>query len=269
MPASRKTTKSTALVPVAVATDDRIIAALRSASVADRIGGAGGTIEQDESTILVSNRPYVTARGLTIDAQEIFYRSNEGNSPARRLGEADKVAWLDPETQLECIMMRAEAGGFLGGYVGVPPTHPLYGFVKGAIPPEIDVHGGISYAAACRHGPSGARRLEAEARRICHPPVGRPIPKATVYATDYREHRDAWWIGFTCDNVYDVVPKDLDARKRFLGAEIGATYRDDDYVCREIEHLARQLRAIGDGSPMPTRRGAPPPPLGLDASRGS
>lgn len=153
--------------------------------------------------------------------------------------------------------------------MGVPPTHPLYGFDEGAIPPDIDVHGGITYAKACQHGPSAARRLRAEARRICHPPDRAPKSDATVYATDYRVHRDAWWIGFTCDKVYDVVPNDLDASKRFLRAEIGATYRDDDYVCREIEHLARQLKAIADGAPMPPRRGTPPPPLGLDASRGA
>lgn len=47
MPASRKATKSTVLVPVAAATDDRIVAALRSAPAAARIGGTGGTIEQD------------------------------------------------------------------------------------------------------------------------------------------------------------------------------------------------------------------------------
>ncbi len=270
MPASRKATKSTALVPVGAATDDRIVAALRSVSAAARIGGSGGTIEQDQGTILISNRAYVTASGLTIDAQEIFYRSDDETSPARRLGEADKVAWLDAETQLECIMMRAGAGGFLGGYVGVPPTHPLYGFTAGAVPTDIDVHGGITYGKACQHGPSASRRLGAEARRICHPPGRFQTPEATVYATDYRVHEDAWWLGFTCDKVYDVVPNDSDASKRFSGSEIGATYRDDDYVCREIEHLARQLKAIADGAPMPTRRGAPsPPPLGLDVSKGA
>lgn len=69
--------------------------------------------------------------------------------------------------------------------------------------------------------------------------------------------------------MYDVVPNDLDASKRFLRAEIGATYRDDDYVRRKIEHLARQLKAIADGGPMPPRRGTPPRPLGFDASRGA
>lgn len=128
---------------------------------------------------------------MTIDAHEIFFGSDDKESSARRLGEADKVAWLDPETQFECIMMRAGEGGLLGGYVGVPPTHPLYGFDEGAIPPDIDVHGGITDAKACQHGPSAVRRLRAEARRICHPPSRAPKSDATVSATDYRVHRDA------------------------------------------------------------------------------
>ncbi|NYD89212.1 hypothetical protein [Sphingomonas melonis] len=269
MPASPKANKSTALVPVATATDERIVAALLSTAAAARLGGTGGTIEQDEATVLVSNRPYVTAGGLTINAEEIYYRRDDEASVARRLGEADKVAWLDPETQLECIMMRARNGGFLGGYVGIPPTHPLYGFDEGAIPPDLDVHGGISHAKACQHGPSVGRRLGAEAQRICHPPERSARSEAPVYATDYRVHHDAWWLGFTCDKVYDVVPRDINDPKRFLGAEIGATYRDDDYVCREVEHLARQLKAIADGAPMPARRGTPVPPLGLDPRRGA
>ncbi|MGP7795640.1 hypothetical protein [Sphingomonas sp. CLY1604] len=269
MPTSRKNQKSTALVVATPATDDRIVAVIRSASAVARIAGSGGSIEQEDGTILVSDRPYITAGGLTIDAEEIYYRAEQRTSSARRLGEADKVSWLDPETQLECIMMRAGNGGFLGGYVGIPPSHPLYGFDRNAVPSEIDVHGGVSYSAACQATPSARPSLVAEANRICHPPVRPKRTRAPLDAAVHQPHRDAWWLGFTCDKVYDVILDDAGDRKRFLGAEIGGTYRDDDYVCREIEHLARQLKAIADGEPMPLRRGAPAPPLGLDAKRGA
>lgn len=47
MPASRKVTKSTALVPVAAATHDRIVAAPWSASAAVHIAGTDAMIERD------------------------------------------------------------------------------------------------------------------------------------------------------------------------------------------------------------------------------
>ncbi|WP_210357257.1 hypothetical protein [Sphingomonas beigongshangi] len=271
MPTSKKTSK-TAIVPALpafITNRDQLAALITSTAAVARIGGAGGSVEQEEGTILVSNRPYVTSDGLEIDAQEIFYRKEEIASSARRLGEADKVAWMDPETHLECIMLRSAEGGFLGGYVAVPPTHPLFGFAAEAVPAEIDVHGGISYAAACQGGPTTTRRLGREANRICHPPGRAPKSRAAIHATDYRVHDDAWWFGFTCDKVYDLVPKSTEGKSRFLGAEIGATYRDDAYVCREVEHLARQLKALSDGAPMPDRRGPPAPPRGLDPSSGA
>lgn len=230
------------------------------------------TILREQGTTLVVGQPY-RAGALTIPADEVYYvddlRRERGEG--RWLGEADKVAWRDPETGFECIMLRATEGGYLGGYVAVPPTHPLYGFEQDALPVDlgVEVHGGLTYARACAEGPSPTRRLTAESRRICHvarPPRYEPL----THATDYRvSHDDAWWFGFTCDHVYDLVPNARRDRDRFLAREVGGTYRDDEYVCREVGHLARQLRAVADGAPMPERDGPPPPPLGLDPERGA
>ena len=65
--------------------------------------------------------------------------------------EADKIAWTDQMSGYPCIIRRSAQGGHLGGYVAVPPTHPLYGMEPYAFAGlGIGVHGGISYADECQ-----------------------------------------------------------------------------------------------------------------------
>ena len=215
---------------------------------------------RDGGTTLIQGRPYVAGGRLIADASAYRVDGMKGVE----LGEADKIAWLDHATGYECIILRSAQGGHLGGYVGIPPEHPLYGFPTGAIPAElgIEVHGGISYAAACEEGPESKRQVRIEARRICHVEY-RTVP--TKYASDYRvEHRHAWWLGFECDRAYDLQPDRRGPAAGFLASEIGQVYRDEGYVHDQVLDLAAQLRAIADGLPRPERIGAPPPPRGLD-----
>ncbi len=177
------------------------------------------------------------------------------------------MAWKDAATGYECIMLRERPGGYLRGFVGVEPGHPLYGFDHDAVPAELDVevHGGLTYSAVCQDGPSPQRRLIYEVRRICHVPVGY-VP--VVNATNHRPAHDAaWWFGFGCNHVYDIVPNERLDRRRFLAHETGAAFRDEAYVYGQIVDLAAQFRAIADGAPKPPRTSAPPPPLGLDPKR--
>ena len=51
-------------------------------------------------------------------------RENWVDGPWR--DEPDKVIWTDPETGLDCMILRNRTG-VLCGYVGVPSTHPWYG----------------------------------------------------------------------------------------------------------------------------------------------
>jgi hypothetical protein len=219
---------------------------------------------KEQGVTLVVGQPYVMGvRSVVADA---VYYVGAGRAERResQLGGADKVAWRDAATGYECIIMRDEPRGYLSGYVAVPPGHPLYGFDHDAIPPDLDieVHGGLTYSAVCDEGPNPRRVLMREARRICH--VNLP-PR---YASDYRAgHDQAWWVGFECNHVYDVVPEDRDDRSRFLGRETGAIFRDEAYVYDQVVDLAAQLRAIADGRPKPARTGAPPPPLGLDPKK--
>lgn len=221
-------------------------------------------IQREGDVTLVVGQLY-PMRGITIRASEVYYvgdlRDRRSDGPS--LDEADKVAWRDPATGYECIMMRDRDGGFLSGYVGVPADHPFYGSDFEALTSDlgIEVHGGLNYSQICEDGPTPERHIIYESRRICHVAVG-AVPLR--HGSDYRVSDHAWWFGFSCDHIYDVIPMKPAQRGRFLSAETGAVYRDDAYVCNEIQNLAAQLKAIADGLPMPKRRGDPLPPRALD-----
>lgn len=206
-------------------------------------------------------------------------------------GEPDKRQWIDPETDLDCLMVRNRMGNWCG-YVGVPEGHPWFGIEysqsinpdcpKCADPddwcydcrPEakIEVHGGLTFSGACQEPteeewlrlseraeeprllrkaekyPEGdaARRLaylrastlltfeewveQEMARRICHVPApGRG---------------EVWWFGFDCGHLNDISPGH-DALSRRMGwgsmRDGYASYRELDYVEREVTRLAKQL----------------------------
>lgn len=260
-PAKPPRKPGTALVPV---TGDA------GGQLANIGGGEAGAVFKEKGVTLVVGQPYgIDDRSIVADA--VYYVGAE-KAGARngRLGEADKIAWRDPATGYECIIMRNTRGGYLSGYVALPGDHPLYGFDHDAVPGnfDIEVHGGLTYSAMCDEGPSPDRRLIGEARSICHVPT-RPLRfEPLAHATDYRAgHDKAWWFGFECNHVYDVVPGERNDRARFLGSETGASFKDEAYVYDQVVDLAAQLRAIADGGPKPARTGAPPPPLGLDPKK--
>lgn len=225
----------------------------------------------DGAVTLVRGEPYETSTGI-IPLAEIYHVDGMRGGAGPWLGEADKIAWRDPESGYECIILRASIGGYLSGYVGVPKAHPLWGFDHRAIPPElgIDVHGGLTYSKICDAGPSPQRRLlESEARRICHVPDRRSVYAKVVHGSDYRvQDEHAWWFGFDCNHAYDLVPDRAKGRP-FLSAELGAEYRDEAYVHNEVLNLAAQLQAIEHGDDKPPRKGPSRPPLGLDPAKGA
>ncbi|MGI4732230.1 MAG: hypothetical protein ACRYFW_10815 [Janthinobacterium lividum] len=225
---------------------------------------AAGEVARDGDVVRVTGVPYL-AHGVLVPAAEIYFDGEVRPKQAGPwLGEADKVAWRDPATGYQCIILRARPGGFLGGYVGVPSDHPLHEFAADAIPGDlgVEVHGGVTYAAMCQDGPTPQPRLRYEARRLCHVVVGDPT---ITDGTDYGiEDHHAWWFGFTCDHIADVVPGDPGHSRRGAALGFAQTYRDDAYVYAEVVSLAAQLRAIAEGKPAPPRDGPPLPPLYFD-----
>lgn len=225
------------------------------------LGPAAGDIARDGDVVRVTGRTY-SAGTLPLDNATVFFIGSRHRHDGPARGEADKVAWQDPATGLECIIMRDPKAGNLRGFVGVPAGHPLFGYKHDAIPADvgIEVHGGLTYSAACD---VSADKLGREARSICHVTV---VVKKESYATSHRPVDDAWWFGFECNLPQDLLPdvhqgiNERDGTRR--------TYRDDEYVANEVLNLAAQMQAIAERQPMPLRFGPPLPPLGMNDRAG-
>ena len=90
------------------------------------------------------------------------------------------------------------------GYVGVPTEHPLYG--KHYDAPEVEVHGGLTYAA----GEDGL-----------------------------------WWFGYDCAHWADAKDPELmsdEYKKVFIRwPDMRGTIRTLDFCVAECESLAKQL----------------------------
>jgi hypothetical protein len=163
--------------------------------------------------------------------------------------EWDKVHWIDPATDLDCLAVRNAEMGHWCAYVGVPPGHPAHGLGTDDVDPEVQVHGGITFAAPCQEAEDEAAQPLVEERGVCHVPLpGRP--------------EAVFWLGFDCCHAWDISPGN-EALYRRLGipqATIDAMatlkpwkhYRTLEYVMAECEQLAAQLARLGapaDGPP--------------------
>jgi hypothetical protein len=142
--------------------------------------------------------------------------------------EFEKVAWTDATTGLPCIIRRM-AGGFLAGFVAVPSGHPLYGWSAEAVPASaVHIHGGLNYARPCdSRGP--------EDTSICH-----------VRADKVRDHDDAWWLGFSCNGLADLIPDDSSHANEALRLGIEQEYRNVQYVFDQCTSLAHDLSLAGE-----------------------
>ena len=200
----------------------------------------------------VQYHPLAGTDTMPVEVYRVPDRHPSGEGPWK--AEADKVSWIDPDTDLPCIMRRGDDGA-LCGFVGVGPDHPFAGFGEEALPhdPPIIVHGGIDYASPCEEH-------EPQAVSVCHVRVPRavnpPFDARTMVALA-KLPEDLWWFGFSCNQAYDLVPRDRH-HVRALGLENGRVYRDERYVVRETTNLAAQLHAVAKGLPMPELKGERP-----------
>jgi hypothetical protein len=128
--------------------------------------------------------------------------------------EDDKRQFTDLATGLPCLIVRGPYGA-LCGYVGVNKNHPYFGQSYSDI--HAEVHGGLTFAGKCRPGD--------EAETICH-------------LVSEGEDDEVWWLGFDCSHAFDFMPK----MGIIFGHDDKCVYRDMDYVTKEIENLAIQLK---------------------------
>lgn len=132
--------------------------------------------------------------------------------------------------------------GFLCGYIGVPPGHPWYGQDMDDV--ECDVHGGVTYTQGNIHGLHEAINLLhakinenniidfyeqrlAEEKELAGLYSNYPIDGARY---------DCWWLGFDCGHYMDAARPGsyMDGMFNY------GTYRDRDYVFKEIEDMVQQ-----------------------------
>lgn len=207
-----------------------------------------------------AERTYIVGDVLADAAYRVDDRHPQGDGPWKM--EADKVAWRDPATGLDCIIRRAPSGGYLCGYVAVPPGHPLFGFEGDALAAlGIRPHGGVNHSSPCEE-------LEPEPISICHVRERDPALRRRRYRAAAAEvdHDDAWWFGFSCDKPGDLQPTQPDAPASRRAAQVGLknVYRDERYVLAHVVDLAAQLNAIGHGLDLPEPVAPAAPPFGLD-----
>jgi hypothetical protein len=164
------------------------------------------------------------------------YRHSTGDNwratcgPGPWQDEPDKIVWVDPETGLDCMILRGRIA--LCGYVGVGPDHPWYGKEYQEL--DVEVHGSLTYSNTCQEG------WEDPGQGVCHVPE------------EGREH-DIYWFGFDCGHMLDLTYFDLTDEMPeeiiALRAErpddpfFRQEYRNVAYVTAEVESLAKQIAA--------------------------
>lgn len=135
--------------------------------------------------------------------------------------EPDKIQWVDPTTNLDCLMVRNPWATWCG-YVGVPQDHAFYR--KSYEVPEVWVHGGLTFAELCSPGET----LDG----ICH------------IAEPGRETKP-WWFGFDCAHGEDLQPGMQTLMENYGFNLYGqGVYRDEAYVHAQVTSLAWQLHEM-------------------------
>ena len=126
-------------------------------------------------------------REFSFSPEPGFDRSTWGDGPWT--GEPDKVQWVDPITDLDCLIHRSPVTGSLCGYVGVAEGHPCFEVSYSEHPAEqLSAHGGLTFANFCQECDPKHPHMG-----ICHD------------AYDGRPER-VWWLGFDCALLWTSRP---------------------------------------------------------------
>lgn len=124
--------------------------------------------------------------------------------------EGNFEEWRDENTGYLCRIIRPYNDGHLCGYVSVPETHPYFGkdyvWSESKNHYNVKVHGGLTYSSDM--GVKGR-----------------------------------WWLGFDCVHLYDLNPRDVIVYGRSPWGDKDV-YRTKDYVKKECESLAKQLKEL-------------------------
>ena len=194
--------------------------------------------------------------------------------------EPDRIEWK--HNGMNCLAQRAPVTGSWCGYVGLPKSHPLYGFFYGECtigcePPretdwefltkEAEEEGGTLRANVNRSFADLKKSRLLDNPPRCHsynhsPEAVLDVHGGITYAASCEDnevicHKAApgeddnlWWFGFDCAHSGDLSPK-MNSLHRMI-PELGTNwgnwlndwekYRDVNYIREETNHLAGQLK---------------------------
>ena len=159
------------------------------------------------------------------------------------LHEPDFARWRDPETGLQCAIIRSDTTGVLCGYVRVPrgKLHSKLSKYPARHKPRFFEFGGVKRKVKnCSYNHGLLKTIEVH---------GGLTFAGSIY---YRKKFDGYWIGFDCGHAWDFMPgvhellcslKKI-SNENILAFERDSVYRDFAYVKAEITSLARQVAEI-------------------------
>jgi hypothetical protein len=160
--------------------------------------------------------------------------------------EPDRLEWKDERTGLTCLIVREMLMGGLCGYVGVPPSHPYFGWryndhiklapgdLEDASLNDIGIVNAFCYALG--GGPSQGTIDLGMTLKVHHG------ISWSGERDDFTTQTGLWFFGFDCGHAWDVLPG-LEAKFRHFDIP-DRQYRDIEYVKREVTSLAFQLRQL-------------------------
>jgi hypothetical protein len=168
--------------------------------------------------------------------------------------EPDRVEWNDERTGLACRIIRNMIFGNLCGYVGVPPTHPYFGWdrdddiklapgdLDDATIDDVGVVDALIYALE-----GGTEKGTIPLSMTLKAHHGITWSGELAGGGDAQTSR-LWWFGFDCGHAWDVSPAMDRLFDRYKIDEHpiipDRKYRDIDYVRKEVTALAFQLRQL-------------------------
>jgi hypothetical protein len=139
----------------------------------------------------------------------------------------------------ECAVLRMLWSGQLNGYIGIGPSHPLYGKDYGdsviatsdMLDRQIKIGRDIGWVSAfCADPAEVGKPVRLDLLLHCH--------GGLTYSRSGEPGNNLWWFGFDTAHLGDLRPND-DASRSRLRSE--GTYRNLAYVRKECERLAKQL----------------------------
>ena len=160
------------------------------------------------------------------DAQTLNFPSDLFDRHQWRKGkwttEHDVYIWVDSETNYDCLIVRHRLG-YLSGYVGVTEQHPLYGLsTSEPLVAALKIHGNSIW--------SDSQIREKDEDYLLSIPLVLTQRKETL-----------WWLGFGCYHDLDLIPCLFSLSPKITEGE---SYKDVEYVTKEIISLARQLKIL-------------------------